>query len=159
MEAQWVKMYFIIHYGYKNNICIDFEHGLISRYAVTPANINDSHMLPMLIDPENIDDYVWADTAYAGECFQNLLILGGFESCIHEKGGRYHPLGDAAKELNSIKSAVTACDQHFFGCMTMSMGGKIPRKIGLGKNKAFWGLKNLTFLRYLPRADRGLTLA
>ena len=67
MEAQWVKMYFIIHYGYKNNICIDFEHGLISRYAVTPANINDSHMLPMLIDPENIDDYVWADTAYAGE--------------------------------------------------------------------------------------------
>ena len=95
----------------------------------------------------------------ANECFQNLLILGGFESCIHEMGGRYHPLGDAAKELNSIKSAITACDQHVFGCMTMSLGGKIPRKIGLEKNKACWGLKNLTFLRYLLRADRGLTLA
>ena len=48
------------HYGYKNNICIDVEHGFIRRYAVTPANIHDSQMLPMLLDPENTDDYVWA---------------------------------------------------------------------------------------------------
>jgi transposase, IS5 family len=40
---------------------------------VTPANIHGSQMLPMLLDPENADDYVWADTAYIGECFENLL--------------------------------------------------------------------------------------
>ena len=51
-------------------------------------------MLPMLLDPEHTDDYVWADSAYAGECFENLLNLGGFESCIHEKGSRNHPLSD-----------------------------------------------------------------
>ena len=51
--------------------------------------------------------------------------------------------------------------EHVFGCMTMSMGGKMTRKIGLERNKAWWGLKNLTFnfLRYLLRADRGLALA
>ena len=160
LDARWVKKNGINHYGYKNNICIDVEHGFIRRYAVTPANIHDSQMLPMLLDPENTDDYVWADSAYAGECFENLLNLGGFESCIHEKGSRNNPLSDAAKERNRIKSAIRACVEHVFGCMTMSMGGKMTRKIGLERNKAWWGLKNLTFnfLRYLLRADRGLVL-
>ena len=62
------------------------EHGLIRRYAVTPANIHDGQMLPMLLDPENTDDYVWSDSAYAGKCIEDLLSLGGFESCIHEIG-------------------------------------------------------------------------
>jgi hypothetical protein len=37
--------------------------------------------------------------------------------------------------------------------MTMCMGGKLTRKIGLARNTAWWGLKNLTFnfLRYLQR--------
>jgi transposase, IS5 family len=92
------------------------------------------------------------------ECFEDLWNLGAFESCIHEKGSRNHPLSGAAKERNRIKSAIRACVEHVFGCMTMSVGGKMNRKIGLERNKAWWGLKNLTFnyLRYLLRADHGL---
>ena len=118
-------------------------------------------MLPMLLDSAKTDDYFWADSAYAGKCFEDLLSLGGFESCIHEKGSRNHPLSEAAKERNRIKSAIRACVEHVFGCITMSMGGKMTRKIGLEKNKAWWGLKNLTFnfLRYLLRADRVSALA
>jgi len=67
---------------------------------VTPANIKDSQMPPMLLDTENSDNCVWADSGHAGECFEDLLNLGGFESCIQEKGARNHPLSDAAKELN-----------------------------------------------------------
>ena len=35
--------------------------------------------------------------------------------------------------------------------MTMSMGGKLTRKIGIERNESWWGLKNLTFnfLRFL----------
>jgi len=35
--------------------------------------------------------------------------------------------------------------------MTMSMGGKLTRKIGLERTEAWWGLKDLAFnfLRYL----------
>jgi hypothetical protein len=54
-------------------------------------------MLPYLPDSENKHDYVWADSAYSGEFFEALLNLGGFESLIHEKGARNHPLSDAAK--------------------------------------------------------------
>jgi hypothetical protein len=50
----------------------------------------DSQMLPRLLDLENEHDYAWADSAYSGECFEDLLNLGGFESLIHEKGARNH---------------------------------------------------------------------
>jgi IS5 family transposase len=111
-------------------------------------------MLPRLLDPENEHDYVWADSAYSGECSEELLNLGKFESLIHEKGARNHLLSDAAKKLNRIKSAIRACVEHVFGCMTMSMGGKLTRKIGIERNEAWWGLKNLTFnfLRLLQRS-------
>jgi IS5 family transposase len=161
LDARWIKKNGVNHYGYKNSICIDTEHEFIRRYAVTPANIHDSQMLPRLLDPENEHDYVWADSAYSGECFEELLSLGGFESCIHEKGARNHPLSDAAKDRNSIKSAIRACVEHVFGCITTSMGGKFTRKIGLERNEAWWSLKNLTFnlLRYLQRSNNGLAIA
>ena len=64
-------------------------------------------------------------------------------------------LSDAVKGLNRVKSSIRACVEHVFGCMTMSMGGKLTRKIGLERNEAWWGLKNLTFnfLRYLQRSS------
>jgi len=45
--------------------------------------------------------------------------------------------------------------------MTMSMGGKLTRKIGLERTSAWWGLKNLTFnfLRYLQLTARLLAAA
>jgi len=56
-----------------NIICIDAEHGLIRRYTVILATIHDSQLLSRLLDPENQHDYVWADSLYSGECFEDLL--------------------------------------------------------------------------------------
>jgi IS5 family transposase len=80
---------------------------------------------------------------------------------IHEKSARHHPLSDAAKEFNRVKSSIRACVEHVFGGMTMSMGGKLTRKIGLEKNEAWWCLKNLTFifLRYLQRSCQTAVVA
>jgi hypothetical protein len=36
-------------------------------------------MLSLLLDPENDHDYAWADSAYSGEYFDDLLSLGDFE--------------------------------------------------------------------------------
>jgi hypothetical protein len=96
-------------------------------------------------------ELVWADSAYSDEGFADLLSLGGFESLIHEKGARNQPFSDEARKMNRVMSVIRACVEHVFGCMTMSMGGKLTRKIGLEKSEAWWGLKNLTFnfLRYL----------
>jgi hypothetical protein len=101
LDARWTQKNYLSYYSYKNSICIYVDHGFIRRCAVTPANIHDSQMLPFLLDPENEHDYVWADSAYSGECFDALLSLGGFESLIHEKGARNHPLSDAAKWIKS----------------------------------------------------------
>jgi len=68
----------------------------------------------MLLDPENQDDYVWADSAYSGERFKDLLSLAGFENRIHEKGSRNHPLSAAATERNSIRSQIRARVEHVF---------------------------------------------
>jgi len=97
-------------------------------------------MLPKLLDPENQHDYIWADSAYSGECFSDLLSLGGFESRIHEKAARNHPLSDAAKAPNRIKSAIRICFEHVFGCMSTSMSGKLTGKIGVERNEAWWCL-------------------
>jgi IS5 family transposase len=64
LDARWTKKNDINYYGYKNSICTDINHGFIRRYAVTPANIHDSQMLPRLLDPANEHEYVWADSAY-----------------------------------------------------------------------------------------------
>lgn len=94
-------------------------------------------MLPMLLDPDNTDDYVWGDSAYAGACFEDLLNFAGFENFIYEKGSRNHLLSEAAKERNRIKSAIRACVKHVFGCTTMPiLGGKMTRKIALERNNA-----------------------
>jgi len=95
-------------------------------------------MLPMLLDPENQDDYVWADSTYSGERFKDLLSLAGFENRIHEKGSRKHPLSAAATESNTIRSPIRARVEHVFGCFATSMGGKFTRKIGLKRNKDWW---------------------
>ena len=154
LDARWTKKNGINYYGYKNNIYIDVDHGFIRRYAVTAANIRDSQMLHRLLDPENEHDYVWAVSAYSGECFEELLSLGKFERLIREKGARNHPRSDEAKILNRIKSAIRACMEHVFGCMTMSVGGMLTRKIGIERNEVWWGLKNLAFnfLLFLQRS-------
>ena len=118
-------------------------------------------MLPLVLDPVNEHDYVWAGSAYSGECFNALLSLGGFEGLIYEKGGRNHRLSDAAKELNRLKSQIRAYVEHVFGCMTITMGGKLKRKVGLERSEAWWSLNYLTFhiLRFLQRSSHVAVVA
>ena len=105
----------------------------------------------MLLDPENQDDYVWADSAYSGERFKDLLSLAGFENKIHEKGSRNHPLSAAATERNSIRSQTRARVEHVFGYFATSMGGNFTRKIGLKKEYCLVERKNsYIYLLALP---------
>jgi transposase, IS5 family len=66
LVAPWTHKSGLIYDGYKSSIYIDADHGFICRYGVTPANIHDSQMLPLLLDPENEHDYVFADSTYSG---------------------------------------------------------------------------------------------
>ncbi|WP_315856673.1 transposase [Synechococcus sp. EJ6-Ellesmere] len=60
------------YYGYKNSICIDVDNGLIRRYAATTANIHESQMFPLLLNPDNEHDYIWANSKYSGDWLMNF---------------------------------------------------------------------------------------
>ena len=40
---------------------------------VSAANIYDSLLLPMFLDPETQDDYLWTDSEYSGMSFKDVL--------------------------------------------------------------------------------------
>ncbi|WP_254980586.1 transposase [Cyanobium sp. ATX 6A2] len=145
LDAHWVTIIGISHYGYKNGICIDAEHGFMRRYAITPPNIHDSQMIPQGLNPENRDDFVWADSGYAGARFEDLLEVAGFESRIHEKVSRCHPLSKEAKERNKVRLTVLARVEHVFGAITTGLRGKLTRRIGLARTMSWWGLRNLRY--------------
>jgi len=103
---------------------------------LTPANLRDSQILPLLLDPENEHDHEWEDSAYSGATFQDLLNLADFKSVIYEKCACNYPLSDAARDLNRINSAIRACVENVFGRMIISMSGKLIRTIGLERSEA-----------------------
>lgn len=76
------------YFGYKNHISIDAQHKLIRRFKTTPANVHDSRVFDDVVDPDNIDPGVWADSAYRGEETEEVLQDAGYESHICEKGQR-----------------------------------------------------------------------
>ena len=78
----------------------------------------------------------------------------GFESFINVKSARNHPVRQRSQEVKSSMSSYRACQEHVFVYMTMSMVWKLTRTIGLERNEAWCGLKNLTFnfLCFLPRS-------
>lgn len=103
-------------------------------------------------------------------CRDIVLLQRGFErqissrspskgirgSLVHEKGARDNSFNSAAKVLNHIKPEIRACVEHAFGGMSMTVSGKLTRKIGLDRTEAGWVIWNLTyqFLRYLRRNTR-----
>ena len=65
-------------------------------------------------------------------------------SRIYEKGMRGHPLTDAQKETNRVKSKVRARVEHVFGAQAQ-MGGHIVRTIGLKRAQVKTGMMNLVY--------------
>lgn len=64
LDARWLKKNGENHYGYKNHISIDKKYGIIRQYEVIDASVYDSKVLGKLIDIENADPEIWADSAY-----------------------------------------------------------------------------------------------
>ncbi|WP_241086728.1 transposase [Candidatus Vondammii sp. HM_W22] len=52
------------HYGYKSHISIDRKHKVIRKYAITSAEVHDSQVFEELLDENNSNGSVWADSAY-----------------------------------------------------------------------------------------------
>ncbi len=144
-DARWTKKHAKSYYGYKNHISVDAPHKFIRTYAVTPANVHDSQVFDTVLDMDNADPQVWADSAYRSEETETALTDAGFESHIHEKGQSNAPLTEAEQARNRERSKTRVRVEHIFGSQENEQGGKLVRTIGLARAAVKIGLMNLTY--------------
>jgi len=144
-DARWTKKNNVSHFGYKDHISVDVEHGFIRCYSITDAAVHDSIALPDILDEDNEGNEVWADSAYRSALIEWFLALLNWCSQIHERGYRNHPLTQEQKEKNRSKSKIRAKVEHVFGAWVNEMGGKLVRSIGIDRARANLGLRNLAY--------------
>lgn len=160
VDARWTKKNDETHYGYKNHVNADEKNKLIQDYAVTDAAVHDSQVFEELLDHTPTEDGekrpVYADSAYRSQERECGLVDQQIRSEICEKGSRNHPLTEAQKESNRLKSKVRARIEHIFGAQAQ-MGGHLVRTIGLERAKVKIGMMNLVYnmkrLRQLLKRD------
>ncbi len=143
VDARWTKKNKINYYGYKNHIGVDSGTKLIIAYAVSDASVHDSQELETLIDRSGAGQPLYGDSAYVGQ--EESIAWCGMTDMIHEKGYQNHPLTEAQKAFNSLKSKTRARVEHVFGFMTNSMRAMVVRTIGRVRAAAKIGLTNLTY--------------
>jgi IS5 family transposase len=159
-DARWTKKHGRSHFGYKNHVCIDRQHKLVRRFAVTSASVHDSQKLDDLLDPANTASTVWADSAYRSKEAEEKLAARGFKSRIHRRGNRGKPLTARQEAANKTRSSVRARVEHVFGSQHTSMGGKLVRTIGIARAKMKVGMQNLAYnMRRLVVLDRAAPVA
>lgn len=148
VEARWTKKNEEKHYGYKNHVNADAANKLVQSYAVSNAAVHDSQvfeeLLDQTMDAEGEKRAVYADSAYRSSAREEALAADGFDSQIHEKGTRGHPLTEEQKASNRVKSKTRARVEHVFGAQ-QAMGGHVVRTIGLARAWVKIGMMNLVY--------------
>src|SRR5437016_7738286 len=154
-DARWTQKHGKSFFGYKNHVNADAKHKLIRRYEVTDAAVHDSRMLDGLLNNGNTSVDVFADSAYRSAEIEAKLKASGFNSRIHRRASRNHPLSDAQEKANRTKSKILAPIEHVFGAQQTSPGGRIGRTIGIVWARAKIGLQNLAYnIRRLMTLER-----
>lgn len=105
--------------------------------------MHDSQCSDVLITEADEGQDVWMDARYVGkeEDFRRKKVT----PIICEKGFRNHPLTDAQKDSNRLKSKVRSRVEHVFGFMEQSMKGLIFRGVGIVRATFNIGLTNLVY--------------
>jgi IS5 family transposase len=146
VDARWTKKRGQTYFGYKNHVNVDAEHKLIREYTVTDASVHDSQVFEDLVDLENGDPIVYADSAYRSAACEKMLANAKVESRIHERAQVNAPLSDSSKEANREKSRIRVRIEHVFGFVYTSMnGGGIVRTIGGRRAQVGVALSNLAY--------------
>src|SRR4051794_36336168 len=105
-DARWTKKHGKSFFGYKNHVNADAKHKLIRRSEVTDAAVHASQALDALLTRGNTSADVFADSAYRSAEIEAKLKARGFNSRIHRRASRNHPLSAAQTRANRAKSAI-----------------------------------------------------
>jgi IS5 family transposase len=144
-DARWTKKHGKSFFGYKNHVNADAKHKLIRTYDVTDASVHDSQKLDGLLNKANTSNDVYADSAYRAGEIEVRLAARGFNSRIHVRASRNHPLSEAQEAANRAKSRIRVRVEHVFAAQENTPGGRLVRTIGMVRAKAKIGLANLVY--------------
>jgi IS5 family transposase len=157
-DARWTKKHGKSFFGYKNHVNADAKHKLIRTYDVTDASVHDSQKLDGLLNKANTSNDVYADSAYRAAKIEARLTARGFNSRIHVRASRNHPLSKAQETANRAKSRIRVRVEHVFATQENTPGGRLVRTIGMVRAKAKIGLANLVYnIRRLATLERMAT--
>ncbi|WP_241086368.1 transposase [Candidatus Vondammii sp. HM_W22] len=145
VEARWTKKHGKIHYGRKNqkpktknHISIDREYKVIRKYAVTSAEVHDSQVFEELLDENNSNGSVWADSAYRSEERESALAGVNYRS-HHRKSTWKRPLNEREQEANRKRLRVRV--EHVFA----QQANRLVRSIGQVRAAVKIGMMNLEY--------------
>lgn len=144
VDARWTKKNDQTFFGYKNHASVDAKHKIIRDYVATSAEVHDSNMLEPLLNPENTNADVFADSAYHSEKAEQRLDYLWYRSKICVKGTRGASLTEAQLAQNRKKSKVRSRIEHVFAQIELMYRGRI-RCIGRLRAAAKIGLLNLVY--------------
>jgi IS5 family transposase len=149
LDADWTKKNGKTFFGYKNHIKINNGSKLITNYQVTPASVHDSVMMEDLLDPDEADQPVYADSAYSGKNCDKAIKAVKMKNLTHEKAYRNKKLTNNQKEQNTVKSKTRTRVEHVFGYQWVNLNaGQLIRNIGLDRCAVAIGLRNLIYNFY-----------
>ena len=144
-DARWTKKHGKSHFGYKNHINADARYKLIRAYDVTDASVHDSRKFDELLNKANTSNDVYADSAYRAAEIEARLTARGFNSRIHVRGVRNHPLSASQEAASRSKSQTRVRIEHVFAAQENTLGGRMVRTIGVVRAKAKIGLANFVY--------------
>jgi IS5 family transposase len=147
LDAEWKKKNNTSYFGYENHALADEGYKFIRDYEVTGASVHDSvpYLDLMPAEPTYPDQEAFGDSAYASKEIDAELLKRGFVPQICEKGHRNHPLTEAQKESNRVKSSVRCRVEHIFGAMKVRCRDEILRSIGFERARFWIGMRNLAY--------------
>ena len=116
--------------------------------------MHDSQELDGLLDEGNTCNDVFADSAYRSAEIEAKLRASAYNSRIHRRGRRNHPLSLAQVRVNHAKSRIRARIEHVFGAQQNAPGGRIVRTIGIVRARAKIGSAE-PGLQHSPPGDAG----
>lgn len=144
VDARWTKKNDETFFGYKNHVEIDAKHKLIREFETTSAEVHDSQVFENILDPENSNANVYADSAYSSEGREKRLDYLWYRNRMCRKGSRKGPLTEFQQGQNRKKSKVRARVEHVFAQIEIMYGG-ILRCIGRLRADTKIGLLNLVY--------------
>ena len=130
IDARWTTKNGVSHFGYKNHVQIDAGNKFIRDFAVTNASVHDSQVFESLLDDENSNADVFADSAYRSKKAESDLMAKGFHPRLQHKAFKNKPLSEKEVQGNRTRARIRARIEHVFGIQAMRAGDLVLRTRG-----------------------------